>query len=54
MSGAQRSFREDAEKREQAHAILVQEIYSRLPRVEEIDREMRATVGTLMVAALDS
>ena len=53
MASAQRSFRADREKREMLFEQRMQEIYSRLPRVEEIDREMRTTVGKIMIAAFD-
>ena len=53
MASAQRAFREDREKRELALARRTQEIYDRLPRVEEIDREMRSTVGKIMISAFD-
>lgn len=53
MASAQRSFRADKEKREQLHAQRTQEVYSRLPRVEEIDREMRTTVARIMISAFD-
>lgn len=53
MAAAQRSFLADKDKREQRAALRIREIYDRLPRVEEIDREMRSTVGSIMIAAFD-
>lgn len=54
MSAARRAFEADRDRREQSAAQRRQEVYDRLPRVEEIDREMRATVGKLMIAAFES
>lgn len=54
MASAQRGFFADKEKRERQHDRLVQEVYSRVPQVEEIDREMRSTVGAIMIAAFDN
>ena len=54
MSAARRAFDTDREQRSLAAEQRTQEIYRRLPRAEEIDREMRTTVGKLMIAAFES
>ncbi len=43
MASAQRAFQSDKERRELILAQRTQEIYSRVPRVEEIDRQLRVT-----------
>ena len=53
MASAQRAFQEERDRREMNFARRAQEIYSRVPRVEEIDRELRHTVGRLMIAAFE-
>ena len=54
MAAAQRKFREDRERREERLEQRRQEVYRRLPRVEEIDRELRATVAQIMISAFDN
>lgn len=51
MASARRAFQADKDKRDAQFAQRTQEIYSRLPRVAEIDRTLRTTVGNLMIAA---
>ena len=53
MASAQRAFQEDKDRREMDFLRRTQEIYGRVPRVEEIDRELRHTVGRLMIAAFE-
>lgn len=53
LASARRAFDEDKEKREAGFACRTREIYSRVPRVEEIDRELSYTVGKLMIAAFE-
>lgn len=54
MASARRAFQADKDKRDALLAQRTQEIYRRVPRVEEIDRELRVTVGRLMIAAFES
>ena len=54
MASARRAFQSDKDKRDALLVQRTQEIYRRLPRVEEIDRELRVTVGKLMIAAFES
>lgn len=54
MAAAQRKFEQDRERREQQLARRTAEIYRRIPRVEEIDRELRATVAKIMLSALEN
>ncbi|MBR3704310.1 MAG: ATP-binding protein [Oscillospiraceae bacterium] len=53
MASARRAFQADKDRRDAMFAQRTQEIYRRLPRVEEIDRELRYTVGKLMIAAFE-
>ncbi len=53
MASARRAFQADKDRRDALLAQRTQEVYSRVPRVEEIDRELRVTVGKLMIAALE-
>ena len=54
MAAAQRKFRQDREHREEQFLQRQTEIYRRLPRVEEIDRELRSTVAQIMLSAFDN
>lgn len=54
MASARRAFQDDKDRRDALLAQRTQEIYSRLPRVEAIDCELRVTVGKLMIAAFES
>ena len=54
MAAAWRKFSADREARRSALERLTGEVYRRLPRVEVIDRELRRTVGELMVAAFEA
>ena len=54
MASARRAFQADKDRRDALLAQRTQEVYSRLPRVEEIDRELRVTVGKLMIAAFEN
>ena len=54
MASARRAFQDDKDRRDALLAQRTQEIYARLPRVEAIDRELRVTVGKLMIAAFES
>lgn len=54
MAAAQRKFEQDRERREEQLERRRTEVYRRLPRVEEIDRELRATVARLMISAFDN
>ena len=54
MAAAQQKFRRDREYREEQFLQRQTEIYRRLPRVEEIDRELRATVAQIMLSAFDN
>lgn len=51
MARAQQKYREDVERYRADHQELVQRIYRKLPRVEEITRELRATIGQVVAAA---
>ena len=51
MAAALGRYREDRERRRQAQEQRRQEIYRALPRVEEIDRELRGTVGKIVAEA---
>ena len=53
MTSARRAFGADKDRRDALFLQRTQEIYRRLPRVEEIDRELRVTVGKLMIAAFE-
>lgn len=53
MTSARRAFQADKDRRDALFIQRTQEIYSRVPRVEEIDRELRYTVGKLMIAAFE-
>ena len=54
MAAAQRKFRQDREYREEQFLQRQTEIYRRLPRVEEIDRQLRSTVAQIMLSAFDN
>jgi len=51
MAAALRRYREEAEQRRLAFDRRRQEIYRALPRVEEIDRELRGTAGKIVTEA---
>ena len=53
MAAALRSFRQDREERRSRLERRTEEVYRRLPRVEEIDRELRGTVAAIMVSAFE-
>ena len=53
MTAAVRKFREDRDRRRQEQERRVREVYRRLPRVEDIDRELRGTMGQIMIAAFE-
>lgn len=54
MAAAQRNFQRDKERRAEHLLHRTQEVYRRLPRVEEIDRELRSAVGKIMISTFDS
>lgn len=54
MAAAQRKFEQDRERREERLAQRRMEVYRRVPRVEEIDRQLRATVAQIMISAFDN
>ncbi len=54
MAAAHNKFQQDRERREEQLAQRTEEVYRRLPRVEEIDRELRATVGAIMISAFEN
>lgn len=54
MNVAQSRFRQDRERREEQLDRRREEVYRRLPRVEEIDRELRVTVGAIMISAFEN
>lgn len=54
MAAAQRQFEQDREKRRAQLDLRQMEVYRRLPRVQEIDRQLRGTVGRIMIAAFDT
>ena len=54
LAAAQRKFEQDKERRQAAFDRRVQQIYLRLPRLQEIDRELRGTAGRIVMAALES
>lgn len=54
MNMAQSRFRQDRERREEQLDRRREEVYRRLPRVEEIDRELRVTVGAIMISAFEN
>ena len=54
MAAAWRRFSADRETRRAALERLTDEVYRRLPRVESIDRELRRTLGEIMVAAFEA
>ena len=54
LAVAQREFRQDREQREEQQERRTEEIYRRLPRVETIDRELRSTVGAIMISAFEN
>ena len=51
MKRALERFREDKERREAEHRRQVAEIYQKVPRAEEITRELRSTIGGIVAAA---
>ena len=53
MAAAQRKFEQDRERREERLEQRRMEVYHRVPRVEEIDRQLRATVAQIMISAFD-
>ena len=53
MASARRAFQADKDRRDALLAQRTLEVYRRVPRVEEIDRELRVTVGKLMIAAFE-
>ena len=54
MAAARRKFEQDRDCREEQLSRRQAEIYSRVPRVEEIDRELRTTVARIMISAFDN
>ena len=54
MAAAQNTFRQARERREEQFERRTAEVYRRLPRVEEIDRELRSTVGAIMISAFEN
>ena len=54
LAAAQRKFEQDKERRQAAFDRRVQQIYLRLPRLQEIDWELRGTAGRIVMAALES
>ena len=53
MSAALRAFEADRNRRQEELDRRTQEVFRRLPRVAEIDRELRGTVAKIMVSAFD-
>ena len=53
MAAAMAKHRARRENRQMELDRRTREVYGRLPRVEQIDRDLRATVGRIMVAAFD-
>ena len=51
MARAIQRYREDVERRREEYAQRVQTIYRRVPRTEEIDRELRSTMGQIVSRA---
>ncbi len=51
MSAAVRSFQADRESRRETLDRREKEVYSRLPRVEDIDRELRSTAAKIVLSA---
>jgi len=51
MARAMQRFREDAQQRHEDYLQRVEAIHRRLPRVAEIDRELRTTVGGIVASA---
>ena len=54
MAEAQRRFQADKERRRTALERRTEEVYRRVPRVEEIDRELRGTAARIVLAAFES
>ena len=54
MARALRKYREDVERYRQDRQEQVERIYRKLPRVEEITMELRATMGQVVAAAFRS
>ena len=54
INAAQRRFDQDRDNRRAQLDMRVAEVYHRVPRVQEIDRRLRSTVGRIMIAAFDS
>ena len=52
LSAAQRRFEQERDSRQRALEQRRQQVYQRLPRVEEIDRQLRGTVAQIMLTAL--
>lgn len=54
MSAAYRSFQADRDRRREELDSRIQAVYRRLPRVETIERQLRATAGEIMMIAFQT
>ena len=54
MAAAQRSYLADRDRRREQLDRRTAEVYRRLPRIESIDRQLRATAGEIMLAVFQS
>ena len=54
MAAAVRKFETDRDERRAALERRTAEVYRRLPRVEQIDRELRGTVARIMISAFEN